>query len=155
MPMPEYSPQSTTVSEVGVEGRDELEGGGDDASPAAVSRCAGEQKSGESELCAPVIRWAPVGEQRRQEEVGMVIEVLGRGHRGREVVLAHVAYSQVSAHVANPSWFWHMCPTPVQFRHMLPTPRFRYMWPTPLGVGTCGLLPRWFRYMWPTPRTWH
>ena len=53
MPTPEYSPQSTTVSEVGVEGRGEHEGGGDEASPAAVSRCAGEQKRGESELCAP------------------------------------------------------------------------------------------------------
>ena len=64
MPTPEYSPQSTTVLEVGVEGRGEHEGGGDEASPAAVSRCAGEQKRGESELCAPVEIWAPVGGQR-------------------------------------------------------------------------------------------
>ena len=77
MPTPEYSPQSTTISDVGVEGYDELEGGSDDASPAAVSRCAGEQKSGESELCAPVTRWVPVGEQRKQEEAGVVTGSVG------------------------------------------------------------------------------
>ena len=113
--MPECSPQSTTVSEVGVEGRDKLEGGGDDASPAAVGRCSGEQKSGESELCAPVMRWVPVGEQRRQEEADVVTG--GAGSRAlrptTKVVLAHVAYSQVSAHVANSSWFRHMWPTSV------------------------------------------
>ena len=32
-----------------------------------MSRCAGEQKRGESELCAPVTRWVPVG---RTEEAG-------------------------------------------------------------------------------------
>ena len=69
--MPEYSPQSTTVSEAGVEGHGEHEGGSDDASPAAVSRCAGEQKRGESELCAPVRRWMPVGGQKGQEEADM------------------------------------------------------------------------------------
>ena len=70
MPTPEYSPQSTTVSEVGVEGHDEHEGGGDEASPAAVSRCAGEQKRGESELCAPVKRWMPVGRQEASVVTG-------------------------------------------------------------------------------------
>ena len=62
--MPEYPPQSTTVPEVGVEGPDELEGGGDEASPAAASRCAGEPKSGESELCGPMAKRVPVGEWR-------------------------------------------------------------------------------------------
>ena len=38
-------PPEPTVSEDGAEGPDELEGGGDDTSPTAVSRCAGEQKS--------------------------------------------------------------------------------------------------------------
>ena len=102
VPTPEYSPQSTTALEIGVEGPDELEGGGDDASPAAVSRCAGEQKSGESELCALLIRWVPVGEQRTQEEAGT--ETRGTGSKAQrpttEVVLAYVTYSQVSAHVA-------------------------------------------------------
>ena len=56
--MPEYSSQSTTVEEVGVDAQDDesAAGRGDVGSLAAVSRAAGEQNSGERELRAPVIQ---------------------------------------------------------------------------------------------------
>jgi hypothetical protein len=58
VPTPEYSSQSTTVEEVGVDAQDDesAAGRGDVGSLAAVSRAAGEQNSGESELRAPAIQ---------------------------------------------------------------------------------------------------
>ena len=64
--MPPYSSQSTTIEDAGVEVQDgeSTAGAGDPGSFAAVSRAAGEQNSGESELSAPT-RTVPGGKTQK------------------------------------------------------------------------------------------